>query len=243
MRIAELHWSVLSRMSQSPAHVKACYEGQLGQTRPMHRGSLGHAVLLGSPYAVFEGKRRQGKAWDAFAAEHEGELIATLPELEKAQAIANAVRADPIAGPLLVGSRFEVEWATEMHGRKCAGRIDIVGANHVDDLKIVRSAKPARLMNACLWAGHHAQLQWYKWAVHSVGDANIIGVEPEPPYPVTVLRLTPKTLLDGEKLNRLWLERLAVCEASDEWPGYAQTAVDWDIDEAADLIIDDEEAA
>jgi hypothetical protein len=35
-----------------------------------------------------------------------------------------------------------------------------------------------------------------------------------------------------------WWEQLRVCEASDEWPGYTQSVVDFDID-AMDMGLDE----
>lgn len=58
-----------------------------------------------------------------------------------------------------------------------------------------------------------------------------------------MLRLTPRALEEGEKLNRSWIERLDGCELADEWPGYTQSILDLDVpDDASDaLLIDGEE--
>ena len=94
------------------------------------------------------------------------------------------------------------------------------------------------------WRQHwHGQLAWLVdgWnAAILCGDvevkgavpvecAGLICVEANPPHCVTVMRCTPEALDHGRRSIRLWLERLAACEAEAErnpryvWPGYVQT--------------------
>jgi len=241
-RIEELHFSDLKQMAKSPAHVRHAVETGWTPARYLTIGTLAHAILLGGDYVVFEGQRR-GKAWEAFEAEHEGWTIATRKEFDEAEAMAHAVLAHPVAVRLLDGEK-ERAWAATMYGRKCAGRIDVSGRATVE-LKTTNDAEPGRFQRQCLRMGYHAQLAWYQDARRALGEdpgeAFIIGVESKAPFPVTIFRLTPRALLEGQKLNRLWVERLAACEAADEWPGYVQSVVDLDIAEDAGLIIDGEE--
>lgn len=245
MKIGELHWSALKMMAKSPAHFRSYIEEGSDPTRAMQRGTLVHVLVLGGDVAVYEGERR-GKAWDAFEAEHEGRFIATRKEYDRARRCADAVANHPVAGPLLVG-RTEDEWHVTMYGRPCAGRIDCSGWLHTTDLKTTVDASPERFKRQSLYMGWHAQLDWYQEARRAMkqdpGGAYIVGVETKEPFAVTVLRVTDRALLEGRKLNRLWLERLAACEAANEWPAYVQTPVDLDIVEDAELIFGDEEAA
>lgn len=241
--IPELHFSTLKLMAKSPAHVKAAIDNEWAPTRAMNLGTLIHSLVLGGDVVVYEGQRR-GKAWEAFEEEHDGRFIVTRKEHDDARRAADAVQRHPIAGPLLDG-RKEWAWRTMLHGRPCAGRIDVAGLRATVDLKSTNDAEPFRFQRACLRMGYHAQLAWYQDARRMLGedpgDAYIIGVETKAPFAVTVLRVTPRALLEGQKLNRLWLERLAACEAADEWPGYVQSIVDLDVAEDAGLIIDGEE--
>lgn len=244
MKIDELHFSTLKLMAKSPAHVKAAVETGWQPTRAMNQGTLIHALVLGGDYVVYDGSRR-GKKWEAFEVEHEGRFIVTRKEHDEARRAADAVLSHPLAGPLLEG-RKEWSWTAKMYGRKCAGRIDVAGRNTVD-LKSGNDMEPGRFSRTCLRMGYNAQLSWYQDARRALGEdpgeAYIVGVESKAPFAVTVLRVTPRALLEGQKMTRLWLERLAACEAADEWPGYVQSVVDLDIVEDAELIIDGEEVA
>ena len=79
---------------------------------------------------------------------------------------------------------------------------------------------------------YHAQMAFYDTGAKSNGiDTSkglyLIGVEDKAPYPVTVLRLTAETLDAGKRACALWLERLRMCQDSDQWPGYTQSVVDF----------------
>jgi hypothetical protein len=44
-----------------------------------------------------------------------------------------------------------------------------------------------------------------------------------------VFKLTEQAVDMGRRLYRLWLEQLAGCIESNQWPGYAQSVVDFDV--------------
>lgn len=241
---APVHFTDLKKIAISPAHYLA------GLTTPkdtpaMRLGRLVHTIVLGGPpSAVWDGTRR-GKEWEAFKAANEGREIVTVDEVTKATAIANAAMRCPLATPYLNGEHERpVEW--EFLGRKCATRgIDVLGDVFLTDLKTSTSTHPDRFRRQCLSMGYHAQLAFYHEAAASIGrpvrGAYIVGVEVAPPYAVTVFRVTPSALEEGRKLLRLWMERLLACEASNEWPAYAQTVLDLDVSEDSGIIIDGDE--
>lgn len=242
MKVPELHFSMLKQFARSPAHFKAFVEEGFASSRAMGKGTLVHALVLGGDYVLYE-KDRRGNAWKEFAEANKGRFIVTQKELTEAQRIADAVMANPVAAPLLIGDP-EREWKATMHNRLCGGRIDVSGIGHTTDLKTTNDAEPFRFSKACLRMGFHAQLAWYQDARRALGEdpgeAWIVGVESKSPYAVTVLRVTERALEEGRKLTRLWIERLIGCELSDEWPGYVQSAIDLDIAEDSGLIIDGE---
>lgn len=242
-----LHFSALKMMAKSALHYRTYVDSGLAATAAMNRGTLVHALLLGGDFVIYEGERR-GNAWKCFEEDNLDRFIATRAEYDRAARVADAVRAHPIAAPLLVGET-ERSWTATLYGRTCAGRIDVAGIGHTVDLKLARDTHPARFQRACLSMAYHAQLAWYGDARRALGELPgelyIIGVEPNPPYAVTVLRVTDRAALEGRKLTRLWLEQLAACEAANAWPGYAQGVVDLDVVEDDELIFasDDDGAA
>jgi hypothetical protein len=243
------HFHDLKRFAKSPLH----YLTGLGVDGPdsaaFRFGRLTHAVTLGvGEINIFEGKTRQGKAWEEFASKHDERTIYKKDEVEEAKRIADAVHNDPLARDLLVG-RFEVPAEWTMNGRKVATRgIDILGSSFICDLKTTSNAEPHTFQRGGLRYGYHAQLAMYLDAARTLGskasEAYVIAVETAPPYAVTVHHLSPRLLEEGRKLVRSWMERLRACEEADEWPSYTQCIVEWDIvEDSFGLIIDGEEVA
>lgn len=164
----------------------------------------------------------------------------TWKELADAEPIARAVQADPLAMEYLAG-QHQVVITWEMMGVRCATRgVDCIGDGWASDLKCSMTTQPDRFewhARRMLW---HAQLAFYAEGCRQNGiDTSkglfIVGVEATAPHPVTVLRLTPRAVEEGEKSIHLWLEQLRGCEESDAWPGYVQSVVDFDIAQDVEL--------
>lgn len=243
-RDVPVRFSRLKHMAQSPAHYLASLEDRR-DTGPMLFGRACHSAVLGGSFAVYDGERR-GKAWESFKAEHDGEDIITATEHDRVRRVADAVAAHPLAARLLTGDR-ELPIAWERQGRACSSRLDCLGASWVADLKTSNTSEPNRFGRMAIRMGYHAQLAWYQDAARFIGraapDAFLVAVETSAPYAVTVMQLTSRALEEGRKLCRIWFERLLTCEEVDVWPGYCESAVDLDVPEELDLLIDGEEVA
>lgn len=247
-RTVPVRFSRLKRMSQSALHYhQACqFDDDDTLSRRIGRGT--HALLFGQPLTVWT-KRRQGKAWEAFEAEHDGEEILTEKEFAQSKATADAIRRDRIASALLFdGTQLEKRLTWKLDGRDCQGTPDAFAPKRVIDLKTARTTEPDRFVRAATWMSYHAQLAWYQDGIELAGlprpeECYIVAVESTAPHAVTTLRVTERALDLGRRLNKLWWERLLVCEQSNQWPGYSQSIVDFDIAEAGDftLNIDGEE--
>lgn len=253
---APLHFSTLKSISRSAAHYRTRAdredEWSSAQERQMRVGTLAHGLILEpgrNDFVVWDGKVRNGKAWDAFKAEHAGRLIVTAPELVRGQRIADAVRGCPVAAPHLDGvCEQELPPWQWLSGRWCGGRPDVVrpDAREVVEVKTTPDASPAWMARHALRMAYHAQLAWYNLgaaAAHGVrfDKATIIAVETKPPYAVTTFALTEHALVVGEKICHAWLSKLLAHEAVDEWPAYSQAEVPLDVIDADDLIYDAEE--
>jgi hypothetical protein len=244
-----VHFSTLKKMALSPLHYRYACDHAIEETRAMRVGSVVHALVLGGSFHLYEGERR-GKAWIEFREAHvDGATIVTSSEHEDALAIAESVLANPVAWEVLsVPHQCELSLEWEWLGRSCAGRLDMVAPDYLAELKVSASTEPDRFCAQANRMHYPAQLAWYLRALGRplTSRAVIIAVEDKPPYPVTVREVTQRALENGEKQCRLWMERLLVCEAANQWPGYAQTASPLDVPDWAEnqnLIIDGEEIA
>jgi hypothetical protein len=248
-RSVPVRFSNLKRMAQSPAHYRAACQYPDGDTLSRRLGRGVHAMLFGQPLVLWTGKVRNGKAWDAFEGLHSDKEILNAKEHAQASSITRAIRSNADAARLLFdGTTLERRIHWQLQGRDCAGTPDAVGPLGLVDLKTARTTEPDKFVRAASWMAYHAQLAWYRDGCELAGlprpdPCFIVAVESVEPYAVTVLRLTERALDQGRRLSRLWFERLLVCEASNEWPSYSQSIVDFDLpdDEASGLIIDGED--
>lgn len=232
-----IRFSNLKLMGKSPAHYYARMTGPAFEpSRAMKVGSATHRLVLGQgpgrAIVRFEGEARRGKEWTAFEDAHPDADILTAPEWAEAEVIAAAVAASPAAQDVLRGARYEVPLDWEMCGMRCVtGGIDIVGAGYIADLKTAQSSEPGAFGRQAFSMSYHAQLAFYAEGARQNGlpvdRALVVAVESSPPHCVTVLRVAPELLEHGAQLCRLWLERLKACAEADEWPGYAQSPVEW----------------
>lgn len=233
-----LHWSQLKLIGRSPAHYKHALSRPFVATAAMRLGTAVHHLLLDGPHkpVIFDGASRRTKEWAAFSsAQPVGATILLASEMDEARAIADAVLADPVAAPRLEGAR-ELDLAWTAAGRQCAGRLDILGTD-LFDLKTTADASPERFPWQVRRMDYAAQLAWYYDGAIAAGLpeprlCGLIAVETSPPYPVVVYELTAEMLDMGRRRSRALLERLLVCEASDEWPGYAQAPIALDVTES-----------
>jgi hypothetical protein len=237
-RFVPVRFSNLKRMKDSPAHYRhACQFSDDSESLARKMGTVTHALCFGTPEVVVYTKRRQGKAWDQFNAEHTaaGMVIASPREYAASKAMADALRSHPIAAPLMFdgGCSYEQQVSWRMNDLSCTGRIDVIHPAAVVDLKTARTARPESFLRSAEWMGYHAQVVWYMDGLAAAGSdllaPYIIAVESGAPNPVVVFKLTEQAVDMGRRLYRLWLEQLAGCIESNQWPGYAQSVVDFDV--------------
>lgn len=205
-----------------------------------------HALLFGNKKVCgYPGYSRRGREYEAFVAKHEGAVILTLAEYEKAQRMAEAVRACELARPLLEGvheTTLNFRWM----GLDCRATPDVRGPDYVTELKTSSSSDPSKFVWHARRMAYHAQLRFQEYACEKnlmrIRDHWIVCIESHPPHPVTVFHLEPEAREEGERLLTLWAERLKNCEASGSYPPYVDCIVPlvWPKDEGFDFL---EEAA
>jgi hypothetical protein len=236
---SRLHWSDLREIRKSPAHYAyAVQHPRTEITREMRVGAATDALVFGvRKLAVFEGKVRNGKEWEAFKAEHAGEEIVNESEMAEAQGAATALLEDPDALSWLKGERQVVlQW--DMLGIPCAtgiagkrGGIDVLdrGFGRLVDLKSTSSTDPEPFSSHAWNMDWHTQLKFYKYGCAANGieirDLALVGIESSPPYIVEVLEIPSDVEEEADKRLRMMLERLKGCLDADRWPKYVQGPV------------------
>lgn len=251
--LAPVRFSDLKFIERSPKHYRARLRKSTSVSasaeRSMRFGSAAHKLILEperDDICMFDGKVRNGKAWDAFKAAHAGALILKPSELAKAQACAQAVHDDPVA-KLWLGGLHEHELKTWLFaGRECGGRPDIVGEDYVADVKTSADVSPRWFARAALRMGYHGQLAWYLDGsraefARSFTRAAIIAVEQAEPYDVVVYPVEQRALDQGARICHAWMEKLLQAEATGVWHGQALGPVPLDIpDEELGFIFEEE---
>jgi hypothetical protein len=216
-----IRFSNLKRMAESPAHYRHACESQFVASRAMRLGTIVHALTFGTDLVVYDGTRR-GKAWDEFESAHQGAEVMTRSEVDDATPIANAVARCSEAVPFLRGIHEKrIDWM--YCGRAARSTLDVRGVDFVTDLKTTRCSEPWKFAWDALKRQYHAQLAFYRQAAGMPSaPCYIVAVENVAPYCVTVMQIEEPALIAGEMQCRAWFERLLICEAANDWPGYVR---------------------
>jgi hypothetical protein len=225
----------------SPLHLRHYLDTPDEDTRS--RGTLRaiHCLVLEQPhdpeawgrdFVVYQGGRRAGHAWEAWAASQMDRTILIPSEEAEARAIAGAVLAHPVAAPLLSGGGFSElsgTWTDETTGLDCRLRIDRLKRTAptswmVIDLKTIDSCSPHRIRSLVGANGWHIQLAHYAAGIRAMrpGDtvtAALITVEDSAPHDVAVWVMGPVEELVAEQERQALLATYAQCLASGRWPG------------------------
>jgi hypothetical protein len=218
-------------------------------TPAMRWGSLAHAALLeparfAAAVAVWEGGRKAGKEWTAFAEAHPGKEIVTPDELARLEAMQAAARANGDAR--LFMARVEavetpLVWES-VHGvGSCKGRPDCVGAGFIGDYKTARDIEPRRLFSQFASLGYAHQLAWYRDGVETLTEQSvsacwILVQQSVPPYecgvieiPIPVLDAAMGVGVTGDDDTCLHIaRRYRACEACGSYPGRYQGVVQYE---------------
>lgn len=251
--VEPLHFHQLKQMADSPAHYLHKLRNKPQPTRAMRLGTAVDTLVYKQGYVVDGMPENEQVEVAAFLALG-GKPVpkrGTSHFTDGALALGmyRALRNHADAWSLLtVGSTQKtIRW--ELAGRQCEGTPDTFTPTRLVSLKTTKSSHPDRFARDARFRGYHAGESWYALGLQLAGLAKIeetlvVAVENVPPHCVTVFETTEAAELQGEKLWRSWFERLMVCEASGNFPGYTESRVPFDVPEdgSLSLIIDGEEA-
>lgn len=230
--------SRLKELRRSPMHYRHALDHPK-KTEPMALGTAAHCATLEperfrQQFAVWDRMTeagamapRRGQYWDAFCASHAGRTVITPQQGAFANAIAAAVRADPIAARYLETGEPEVVMTWQMHDRECKGRVDwlttIDGVPYIVGLKTARDCRHYQFGAAAAKLGYALQWAWYFDGYQTIREKQPtmveIVVESAAPHAVAVYQIPDDILVYGREEYTQLLTRLAECEATDTWPG------------------------
>jgi exodeoxyribonuclease VIII len=235
------NWSSIKLMEDSALAYKHGLDNPREDTPALALGRVVHSLVfepetIATDYAVFTGAKRQGKAWDAFAAANDGKTIFKENEIEEARAMATAIRRHPLVKPYLAArGEFErvVTWTDPETGLFCKGKFDwiIPSQRILIDLKTTRSIAPRRFAADVARYKYHGQLGGHYsngcefglgWRPERV---IIIAADKSAPFDVAVYELDDAGKECGKELAALLLDRVKWCEEHNEWPG---AQFDWE---------------
>lgn len=222
-----------------PAKFKAALEIGEEHKATFDFGKVAHALVLGkgadfevAPYEDWRSKAAREFRDDAYEA---GRTPILATDHAKALALAEAVRAHPLAGALFTGGEAEVSasWTDPATGVECRARFDYLPEKVngrrllIPDLKTALSAQPSEFGRAAGRFHYAMQDQWYTDAARALGIDDdpaflFVVVEKEPPYIVTVGQLREEDKKLGRALNDKARRIYAECVATDTWPAYTQ---------------------
>lgn len=170
---------------------------------------------------------RNGQYYDSFLRQNAGKQVLTVDEAAEATAIAEAVRADPVARQYLDRGDPEVTMQWTALGRSRKGRIDWLTS--IDDTPVLVGLKTTRDCRLFQFGAQAARLAYHlQWAWYFDGFKAITGktpkvieivVENEAPHAVMVYRITGDIIAQGRDEYEDLLATLDACEKSNLWLG------------------------
>lgn len=231
--------SVLKRIlpPNTPAHYRY---GEPQASPALDFGKVAHHLVLGEgdryvvrPAKWADWRTEASKTWRA-EQEAAGLVVITQEQLDRAQAMADAVQAHPWAGKLFTDGRPEQSlfWTDPETKLPCRARVDwlrnVTPGRRliVPDYKTARSGDPHEFSRAAADRLYYLSAAFYRDGIRALGLDDdpafvLVAQEKTPPYLVTVYEFTEDDLQLGAALVRKGLRLYADCLAADRWPGYA----------------------
>lgn len=234
LAVEAVNWSLLKHGRDSARHLHHAMTHPTEDSTRLKLGRGAHTALFepdrfALDYAVFTGERRAGKAWDEFCAANEGQTILKADEHGQCLAIAAAVRAHPVAGPMLDPpgeAEMVLTWTDEPTGLKCKARLDWYRPGLLCDLKTTGDIDRDRFASTAWRMGYHGQGAFYRRALEANGldvpPFRIIAVEQTPPHDVAVFTLDDDAIYQGEQEVDELLRMVSAGRSSGRWPGRYQ---------------------
>lgn len=234
--IKALNYSRLKKLADSPLAYRDALTRPQVETPALTFGRAVHVKILEPalfdqqyvvrpPEADF--RKTEWKQWRDDALGRGLEILSaddgqTLEEMAEA-AYRHPVAADYLSRP--GKSEHSLTWTDPHSGRLCKGRLDkLLYDGTILGYKTTSQFSQRQFQSQAWQLFYHAQWAFYRRAVIELGihsDPPVIEIvqQKAPPYDVAVYDITAPIIDAGELTYREWLDILARCERTGEWPG------------------------
>lgn len=225
--------STIAYGMKSMLHLKSAWENPPDDSDDMLWGRAAHCLLFeprdfANRYRPYAG-RRQGGAWDDFAAECWEKNIEPMTQKawDSVQEAALSFVRDARVQEIIAAGKGEVTLFWPEGGIQCRGRVDWIStsADCLVDLKTTKNiefrafGKDFYLYKYDLKMGLYQR--WLSKLTKRPWPVKIICLEKTKPYDVSVLPIPDAVLERGCKKGLDILERLENCIRANDWPGVA----------------------
>jgi hypothetical protein len=227
-----------------PAQFKYDRDNPKPHKKEFDLGHAAHLFVLGEgpeleviDYPDWRPKAAQSKRDAAY---EEGKVPLLTKDHEQVKAMAEAIRQDPIAGPLFrPGSGIaeqSIFWTDPATGIRCRVRPDwlmqLPGLTLAVDYKTAKDASPLALSRAIRDRSYHQQDALYLEGIEAAGLAPdhcrfvFVFQSKTAPYLITVRELSEADRTIGRARNQRALRLYAECMRTDEWPDWTGPVTD-----------------
>lgn len=216
-------------------HLRASWDEPEERNRKVTLGVAAHILALEPARAHTAIAIVKADDWRTKAAKdaadramNEGKTPLLEKDFERAGRVVEALRAHPVAGPLLArGSVEQSYFARDLAtGVWIKARPDLFTPDEaLIDVKTVGSAHPDFIKRRIFDGGWYQQAPFHCDVVtrvlgHQPSDYLWVIVEQEPPHAVIVRRPDAGALAAGQRKNEEALRLFARCVKTGSWPGY-----------------------
>ena len=199
-------------------------------TDAMNLGSALHCAflepeLMPERVVVYE-KRRVGKEWDEFKAEHAGKIILTTTYYEHLKGMVRSARKHPeIRKWSAKEGDVEVSRVTKIMGVRVKGRVDKITDDPLLDLKSSSAdLDEDKFVSNIVKFGYHIQGAIYRKIFDR--ERFILGViESTPPYDAVPFELDKELLDFGWREAKMLISSWKYCCEKEHWPGRSEEIV------------------
>lgn len=225
-----LSYSGAKLLLESPARYKWAQDHRT-ESAAFDQGHAVHTLALGTGVDIevvdADDWRTKAAREQRDAAHEAGRAPLLAREYAQAQAMADALLAHEVAGPLFAApgiSEASVFAADEPTGVMLRARPDRISHAAIIDVKTAQSANPADFQRAAARFAYDVQSVWYRHLVaESMGESLpflFAVVETVEPYLVSVIELDAEFDAIGRQRMRRAIDTFKRCRDADEWPGY-----------------------